>query len=141
MVLVRRRCHASLVPPDRPGQSRGLPDITPALPLFSQLRRYTLAVLAAAESAADFAGILYTDAPPAGEADSLEPLDAIELESRMLMTMPAAGRLGQIKPEQPTTTYADSQGRDPERDCTLLEHAVQHRCWQFIRLQLQQRSP
>lgn len=96
--------------PDRPGQSRGLPDITPALPLFSQLRRYTLAVLAAAESAADFAGILYTDAPPSGEADSLEPLDAIELESRMLMTMPAGWKMGQIKPEQPTTTYGDFKG-------------------------------
>jgi len=39
---------------DRPGQSRGLPDIMPALPLFAQLRRYTLAVIAAAESAANF---------------------------------------------------------------------------------------
>jgi hypothetical protein len=48
---------------DRPGQSRGIPDITPALPLFAQLRRFTLAVLAAAETAADFAGILYSDAP------------------------------------------------------------------------------
>ncbi len=47
---------------DRPGQIRGIPDITPALPLFAQLRRFTLAVLAAAETAADFAGILYTDA-------------------------------------------------------------------------------
>jgi capsid protein len=48
---------------DRPGQARGIPDIMPALPLFAQLRRFTLAVLAAAETAADFAGILYTDAP------------------------------------------------------------------------------
>ncbi len=47
---------------DRPGQIRGIPDITPALPLFAQLRRFTLAVLAAAETAADFAGILYTSA-------------------------------------------------------------------------------
>ena len=31
---------------DRPGQIRGIPDITPALPLFAQLRRFTLAVLA-----------------------------------------------------------------------------------------------
>ena len=33
---------------DRPGQRRGIPEITPALPLFAQLRRYTLAVIAAA---------------------------------------------------------------------------------------------
>jgi capsid protein len=48
---------------DRPGQSRGIPEITPALPLFAQLRRFTLAVLAAAETAADFAAVLFTDAP------------------------------------------------------------------------------
>jgi capsid protein len=52
--------------PDRPGQARGIPDIMPALPLFAQLRRFTLAVLGAAETAADFAGILYTDAPAGG---------------------------------------------------------------------------
>jgi len=38
---------------DRPGQSRGIPDIMPALPLFAQLRRFTLAVIAAAETAAN----------------------------------------------------------------------------------------
>jgi capsid protein len=73
---------------DRPGQIRGVPDITPALPLFAQLRRFTLAVLAAAETAADFAGILYTDAPANGEADAAEPFESIELEKRMLLTMP-----------------------------------------------------
>ncbi|MBX3356488.1 MAG: phage portal protein [Phycisphaeraceae bacterium] len=46
---------------DRPGQSRGIPEITPALPLFAQLRRYTLAVLGAAETAANFAGTLYIE--------------------------------------------------------------------------------
>jgi capsid protein len=57
--------------PERPGQSRGIPEITPALPLFAQLRRYTLAVLAAAETAADFAAVLYTDSPANGEAAPL----------------------------------------------------------------------
>ena len=47
-------------------------EITLALPLFAQLRRYTLAVLGAAETAADFAGILYTDSPANGEADAIE---------------------------------------------------------------------
>ncbi|MEQ9616656.1 MAG: phage portal protein [Phycisphaerales bacterium] len=92
---------------DRPGQSRGVPDITPALPLFAQLRRYTLAVLGAAETAADFAGILYTDAPASGEADAVEPMDAIELEARALLTMPGGWRMEQVKAEQPSTTYAE----------------------------------
>ena len=51
---------------DRPGQSRGLPDILPALPLFAQLRRYTLAVIAAAESAANVAIFMKTSAPAGG---------------------------------------------------------------------------
>jgi len=64
---------------DRPGQHRGIPEITPALPLFAQLRRYTLAVIAAAETAADFAAVLFTDAPANGEAQALEPMDVVEL--------------------------------------------------------------
>jgi len=92
---------------DRPGQSRGIPDITPALPLFAQLRRYTLAVLGAAETAADFAGILYTDAPPDGQADSVEPMDAIELEARSLLTMPGGWKMAQVQAEQPSTTYGE----------------------------------
>ena len=92
---------------DRPGQHRGIPEITPALPLFAQLRRFTLAVLAAAEAAADFAGILYTDAPANGEADQVEPLDQIELHRNMLLTMPGGWKMSQVEPMQPATTYAE----------------------------------
>ncbi len=92
---------------DRPGQSRGLPEIMPALPLFAQLRRYTLAVLAAAETAADFAAVLYTDAPANGEAQPLEALDIISLEKRMATIMPDGWKLGQIRAEQPTTSYSE----------------------------------
>jgi len=92
---------------DRPGQARGVPDIMPALPLFAQLRRFTLAVLAAAETAADFAGILYTDAPANGEADAAEPFEPIELEKRALLTMPGGWKMSQMEAEQPATTYAE----------------------------------
>ena len=74
---------------DRPGQRRGIPEITPALPLFAMLRRFTLAVLAAAETAADFAAVLYTDAPADGSAADVDPMDVIELERRMATTLPA----------------------------------------------------
>ena len=89
---------------DRPGQTRGIPDIMPALPLFAQLRRFTLAVLAAAETAADFAGILYTDAPANGEADAAEPFEPIELEKRALVTMPGGWKMAQMQAEQPSTS-------------------------------------
>jgi len=92
---------------DRPGQARGIPDITPALPLFAQLRRFTLAVLAAAETAADFAGILYTDAPAGGEADAAEPFEPIELEKRALLTMPGGWKMAQMHAEQPSTGYTE----------------------------------
>ena len=92
---------------DRPELHRGIPEITPALPLFAQLRRFTLAVLTAAESAANFAGILYTDAPAGGESDQVEPMDLIELERNMLLTMPGGWKMGQLHPEQPATTYAE----------------------------------
>jgi capsid protein len=84
-----------------------VPEITPVLPLFAQLRRFTLAVLSAAEAAADFAGILYTDAPPNGEAEQVEPMDLIELERNMLLTMPGGWKMSQVEPMQPATTYAE----------------------------------
>ena len=92
---------------DRPGQHRGVPEITPAIPLFAQLRRYTLAVLGAAETAADFAAVLYTDAPADGQAAAVEPMDVVDLEKRMATVLPDGWKLGQIKAEQPGTTYAE----------------------------------
>jgi lambda family phage portal protein len=92
---------------DRPGQHRGIPEITPALPLFAQLRRYTLAVIAAAETAADFAAVLFTDSPANGEAQALEPMDVVELEKRMATVLPDGWRLGQVEAQQPTTSYAE----------------------------------
>lgn len=92
---------------DRPGLHRGVPEITPALPLFAQLRRYNLAVLSAAEAAADFAAILYTDAPPNGESDEVEPMDAIPLERNMMLTVPAGWKMGQLDPKQPAANHAE----------------------------------
>ena len=90
---------------DRPGQSRGLPDIMPALPLFAQLRRFTLAVLGAAESAASVAVFMKTTAPPGGEAAEV-PLNAtMEFEHNMAVFGPEGWEPTQIKAEQPATTY------------------------------------
>ncbi|NBB84219.1 MAG: phage portal protein [Alphaproteobacteria bacterium] len=91
----------------RPQQSRGVPDLTPALPLFAMLRRYTLAVIQAAEQAAVTGGVIYTDAPADGEAAQVDPLDQIEIERGEWWTMPAGWKPGQIKAEQPTTVYGE----------------------------------
>jgi lambda family phage portal protein len=93
--------------PDRPGQCRGIPELLPALPLFAMLREYSLATLDAAKAAAYFSGVLYTDAPANGEADSVEPMDSIELERNMLLTMPGGWKMGQVHAEQPASTYGE----------------------------------
>jgi capsid protein len=66
-----------------------------------------LAVIAAAETAADFAAVLYTDAPANGEADPVEPMDLVDLERRMATVLPGGWKLGQITAEQPATTYGE----------------------------------
>jgi lambda family phage portal protein len=92
---------------ERPGQKRGVSIIAPALPLFSKLRRYTLAVLGAAEAAAMQAGVLYTDGAPDDESVEGEAFEAVEFERNMFTTLPGGYRLEQLKAEQPTTTYSE----------------------------------
>jgi lambda family phage portal protein len=91
--------------PLRPGQHRGMPEVTPALKLFAQLRRYTEAVCAAAESAADFAGFLRTNSP-AAEVDEVEAFAEMPIEKRSMVTLPDGWTFEQLKAEQPTNTYA-----------------------------------
>lgn len=92
---------------ERPGQRRGVPILAPALPLFSKLRRYTLAVLGAAEAAAMQAGVLYTDGSPNEDDIEGEAFEAVEFERNMFTTLPGGYRLEQLKAEQPTTTYSE----------------------------------
>jgi len=102
---------------DRAGQHRGIPETTPALPLFGQLRRFTLATLAAAETAADFAAVIQSRGPadtglaPVGsggeELAAPEPMDVFELAQRMVTVMPEGYELGQIRSEHPSTTYGE----------------------------------
>ncbi len=66
---------------------------------------FTLALLAAAETTADFAGILYTESLAGGEADAAEPFEPIELEKRALLTMPGGWKMSQLQAEQPATIY------------------------------------
>jgi capsid protein len=89
---------------DRPGQHRGIPEITPGLPILAQLRRFTLATLDAAESAANFAMVMQTNAPANGAAATV-PGDSFELSRNMATTLPEGWTLGQTDPKHPSTTY------------------------------------
>lgn len=89
---------------ERPGQLRGVPKTTPALPLFALLRRFVLATCTAAETAADFAAILYGDAA-AEDEDMPDPWDRLEIEYGALLTVPGGQRLAQLKAEHPNATF------------------------------------
>ena len=88
----------------RPGQHRGMPEVAPALKLFGQLRRYTEAVIAAAETAADLAAFIHSNSP-AAEVDEVESFAALEISKRTLTTLPEGWDISQLKAEQPTTQY------------------------------------
>lgn len=91
---------------DRPGMRRGIPETTPALPLFAQLRRFTLATIAAAETAADHAAVIRTNVHnlESGPAE-VEALDAIDIEMRSMLTLPEGWDISQLKAEHPQTTF------------------------------------
>ena len=89
---------------DRPGQVRGVPELTAALPLYAILRRYTLAVLGTAEIAAMWSLFLKTTAPSIDPA-IVDPYDLIPVERYGMMTLPEGWQPEQLKAEQPTTTH------------------------------------
>ena len=90
---------------ERPDQRRGLPELMAALPLFAILRRWTLATVKAAETAASHAALLYTDTGPDGEADEAEAWDHLDIEHDAMMTLPMGWKLAQMHAENPSTTY------------------------------------
>jgi lambda family phage portal protein len=95
---------------DRPGQCRGVPEITPAIELFGQLRRYTLATLTAAETAANFAAMLESAMPPDDDTLDGDPFETLEIVRGMMTTLPAGWKMSQLRAEHPTTTYKEFKG-------------------------------
>ena len=90
----------------RPEQHRGVSAFAPVLNLFAELRRYTSAVIAAAETAADFALLLKTQQPPEEIAYGT-PFESLEIQKRMMTTLPEGYDPFQLKAEQPTTAFRD----------------------------------
>ncbi len=92
---------------ERPGMVRGIPEVTPALPLFAMLRRYTLATILAAEIAADFAAVLKTAATMIEDEDldEVDPFSNVAIDRGLMTALPRGYEMQQFKAEQPTTTY------------------------------------
>lgn len=89
----------------RPEQTRGVPEITPALPLYALLRRYTLATVTAAEMAALFAVLLKTTMQPDEDTSAVLPFDTRDLVRGMITALPEGYEAQQMKPDHPATTY------------------------------------
>lgn len=90
----------------RPAQHRGVSEVAPCLRLFADLRRYTAAVIAAAETAADFAAFIHSNSP-AAEVDEIEAFQSMDIEKRSLVTLPEGWSVSQLRAEQPTSTFTD----------------------------------
>lgn len=96
-------CH--LFRQDRPGQMRGISELTPALTLFAVLRRFTRATLSAAEAAAMFAAFLKTTAASVTPDPNEDPFGAMDIDFGTLTSLPQGWDVSQLKPEHPATTY------------------------------------
>lgn len=98
---------------DRPGQHRGIPEVTTALPLFQMLRRYTLATVNAAETAARYTAILKTTQTavadehgnPTGPSREVQGWDQIDIEYNTMTALPEGWDFTQFDPKQPVTTF------------------------------------
>jgi capsid protein len=94
---------------DRPGQHRGIPEIAPALPLFAYRRRFALAVIQAAESAANQALFMHTPLVAEENGDKAAPDgtpgELFPLVRNMIATLPDGYDITQLHPEEPSTTY------------------------------------
>lgn len=91
----------------RPGQYRGIPEFTQSLGLFADLRRYRQATVAAAETAASFAAMLYTENPPEEGMTYPPDWEKIPIDRRMLTTVPAGWKMSQLKAEQPASGHPE----------------------------------
>ena len=98
----------------RAGQRRGVPAITPALPVGAILRRYCMATLEAAEFASNIAGVMTNTGPPVdGSAPvEVETYDKIPVERGFLLSLPDGRDAKGFDPSQPTTTYRDFKGEN-----------------------------
>lgn len=94
---------------DRPGQPRGISELAPCLELLPQVRRFGLATLTAAETAALLAAIFETNAPANDEgdadADAPEPYDRVPLVRGTAMIAPDGYKARQLKPEHPASNF------------------------------------
>jgi len=90
----------------RPGQHRGIPDLTSTLNVGAASRRFREATVAAAETAADFAAVLETDQDPEIHPP-VAPFTSQDIRKRVMTSLPYRWKLNQLAAEHPNASYAD----------------------------------
>ncbi len=95
---------------DRPGQHRGVSEITSTLPRFAEDRRYREATIAAAENIANMSILLKTQGMPEDGPDAVPPFQSFPMERGMITQMPFGQDLMQPKAEQPAASYGEFVG-------------------------------
>lgn len=88
----------------RPGQHRGIPECASTLNAGAAARRWREATVAAAETAANFTVFIHTNLTP-DEAAAVTPMSTLDIEKRMLTTLPEGYSPSQMKAEHPTGNY------------------------------------
>lgn len=94
----------------RPGQCRGVPPLTPGLPLFGQLRQLRASTLGAARLSAMLAAFLTQEHAPAGsgaEATEVDAMDQIPFAPNVLLTLGAGQGIETITPTQPGPNFKE----------------------------------
>lgn len=92
----------------RAGAHRGIPSLTSTLNVGASSRRHREAVIAAAESAADFAAIAKTNQQASSEeADAVAPFTGVDTVRRQLTFLPMGWDLTQLRGEHPNAQYGE----------------------------------
>lgn len=91
---------------DRPGQHRGVPEITPALPLFALLRRYTLAMVKKMETSANISGVIESE-NLSDEEFELEPWKRFDLPRDSFAALPPGMKLQSHTLQNPTDSQSN----------------------------------
>ncbi len=100
----------------RAGQHRGISEIASTLNIFNDLRRFTNAVLSAAETAAEISFLLHTGNPADGDEyegsaaekkSQISFMDVVELERNAGLALPEGYDATQMKAEHPTDKYVE----------------------------------
>jgi capsid protein len=97
---------------ERPGQRRGVPELTPSIQTGAELRRYDNAVLRTAEVHARMALSLQTDTIPELDDNAADPelpenMDTVEIPESGAIVLPPGMKLSGVPPMQPTDLHRD----------------------------------